>query len=439
MSSNQQSNRQVVITGIGIASPLGMGVEPFWEHLSTGRSGIGPAEILTGTALPGNVAGEVTEFTKSTARKQYLKPQRKSIKVMCREIQLGIASASLAVENSGLDLDAIDHDRLGIEFGANLMFSPPDVLQDASWKCVDEGATDYNFHFDRWGKLGLPAMEPLWLLRYLPNMPGCHIGIAVDAHGPNNSITMDDASANLVLGEAYRIIQRGSADQMIAGTTGTRLHSVKSTHARFWDELAETPEPPATWCRPFDRDRTGQVAGEGACSFILEDSQIAADRKATVYGTVLGAGASCVADRDGTPRLREALAAAMQAALRDASLQPADIGHINAHGEASRKCDVQEAAAIRDIFGELAPTIPVTALKSYFGNSGSGCGTLELAGSLLGLQYGVVPATLNYTTPDPDCPLNIVHGESLAIENKVVLSINVTRMGQASALIVRGE
>jgi 3-oxoacyl-[acyl-carrier-protein] synthase II len=143
-------------------------------------------------------------------------------------------------------------------------------------------------------------------------------------------------------------------------------------------------------------------------------------------------------DRDGEPGIRQALANAMRAALKEAGLTPADVGHINAHGLGSPRSDVEEARAIHDVFGNRASEVPVTAIKSYFGNAGAGCGTLELAASLLALQHGVVPKTLNFETPDPECPLNVVHGEPLPASNKVVLKTNVTRMGQASAVVLQG-
>ena len=436
MNRNEDSGRRVVITGIGVVSPIGLDVDDFWESLSTGTSGISKGELFSYTATPDNVAGEVKSFTESSAKKQYLKRLRKSIKVMCRETQMGVASAFLAVDHSALNLEETDHERFGVDFGANLMFSPPDVLQEACWACVDEDGGQRRFRYEQWGTRGLAGMEPLWLLKYLPNMPACHIGIAADARGPNNSITLDEAAGNLALGEASRIILRGSADVMIAGTTGTRFHPTKSMHASLWDTLATSPEAPEQRCRPFDLDRTGQVVGEGACAFILEEESHAKQRGAVVLGSVLGAGSSCAVNREGRPNHRRSLANAIRSALTDAGLRPDEIGHINANGLGSPVEDIEEARAIHDVFAEAAEQVPVTALKSYFGNSGSGCGTLELAGSVLGLRHGVVPATLNFETPDPECPLNVVHGRPLAVSNRVVLNINVTRMGQASALIV---
>jgi 3-oxoacyl-[acyl-carrier-protein] synthase II len=446
MTDPQETRRRIVVTGLGLFSPIGIGADAYWSSLSSGRSGIAKIEQLEFTAAPRNIGGEVKEFTESSAKKDYLKQQRKSLKVMCREIQLGVASALQAVEHSGLDLDSVDHQRFGVDFGANLMFSPPDVLKDPCWACVDEDDPARDFRYERWGnagegpgRTGMGVMEPLWLLKYLPNMPGCHIGIALSAYGPNNSLTLEEASGLLAVSEAFRIMERGSADVMVAGTTGTRLHPVKSVHAKMWDQLAESDDLPATWCRPFDARRMGQVVAEGSGAIVLEDESAAKARGATIYGLVLGSGASCVIDRGGRPQIRTALANAMRAALRDAGLEPGEIGHINAHGLGTTDSDREEAAAIQDVFGDLGSRVAVTAVKSYIGNAGAGCGVLELAASLLGLQHGVVLPTLNYEQPDPDCPLNVVHGEPLPVENRTVLSINVTRMGQAAAVIVWGN
>jgi 3-oxoacyl-[acyl-carrier-protein] synthase II len=437
MTRSCDSSRRVVITGVGIVSPLGIGYETFAKNLLDGKSGISRLESVAFSGAPKNVGGEIKDFTETTAKNQYLKAQRKSIKVMCREIQFGVASATLAIEHSGLDLEMIDHERFGVDFGANLMFSPPQVLKDACWLCVDEGDPEFHFKHEQWGTKGLSNLEPLWLLRYLPNMPACHIGISADARGPSNSITMNEVSGNLAVGEASRIMMRGLADIMIAGTTGTRLEPTKSMHAALWDILADYgQEPPETWCRPFDKTRTGEVLAEGACSLILEEESHAKARGATILGRILGSGSSCVFERDAPHKITRAIVNAVGVALRDAGLTTADIGHINANGLSTPWVDVDEAQAIHEIFGSAGETIPVTALKSVLANSGAGCGTLELAGSLAGLGQGVVPSTANYRVPDPDCRLNIVHGKPLPIANRILLNVNVTTVGQAAALVV---
>jgi 3-oxoacyl-[acyl-carrier-protein] synthase II len=434
MAGDRDSERQVVITGIGVVSPVGIGLNDFWNSLRSGISGIRATDMLPGAPPKCRFAAEVRDFNPSAFTKT--REQKKALRVMCREIQLGFAAASLALDDAGIKEGETAPERLGVEFGANLMLSPPDDLIEANAACSNPETS--RFEYERWGDVGLGTMFPLWLLKFLPNMPACHIGIAADARGPNNSVTLDEASSNLVIGEALRVIARGHADVMISGSTGTRVHVVKSIHAVLWDKLAMAEGDPASACRPFDRSRTGQVIGEGAGVLILEDATHARNRGARVYGQILGAGSSCVASASGKADTRRALVLAMQGALRDAGLAPGDIGHINAHGLATIESDIHEAQAIHEVFGKLGSKVPVTALKSYLGNAAAGCGSLELAGSLIGLSHGVIPATLNYKNADPECNLNVVAGEPLPSANKTILKINVTRMGQASAVVVRG-
>ena len=432
------NNRRAVITGLGLMTPLGLGAEAFWQKLAAGESGVAPAELPEHVAIgsPDSIGGEVKEFTEKLAKKGPLKPLRKNVKVMCREIQLGAASALDAIGHSGLDVSAIDNSRLGISFGANLMSSPPEVLKLAAGGCTEIIDGKKVFKEELWGDKGFAGMEPLWLLRYLPNMPACHIGIAVDARGPNNSITMDEASGSLAISEAVSIIERNNADMMVAGTTGTRVHPVKSAHARLWWDLAAEPADPTKRCRPFELNRSGEVVAEGSASFILEDRSHAEARGAKIWGEILATAGTCVLSKAGVPDMKQAMVNAMKATLDRAGLSPQDIGHINAHGCGSKEIDLLEASAIHEVFGEYGSQVPVTAIKSYMGNAGSGCGPMELAASVMSLAEGIVLPTLNYDAPDPECNLNVVSGEPLAIENKVCLKLNVTRMGQASATIV---
>jgi 3-oxoacyl-[acyl-carrier-protein] synthase II len=429
-------SKRAVFTGVGIISPVGIGTDAFWQSVAAQKSGISKVELLEASALPMNIAAEVKDFTEVTAKKEYLKKQRKSLKVMCREIKLGVASAHLALADCNVDLEVVNHERLGVEFGANQMFSPAPVLAPGGFACATD---DNQFIFDDWGTLGLEQMEPLWLLKYLPNMPACHIGIHADARGPNNSLTLAESSGNAVLGEALRIIQRGRADLMLSGSCGSRIHPTKCLHAALWDALASyEDEDPATWSRPFNSSSKGQVVGEGACTFMLEEEEHAKARGADILGSVLGAGSSCVRSREGEPNHRLAITHAVNKALKDAGISSDDVGHINAHGLGVQAIDRAEADAIKDVFGNRAATVPVTAPKSFLGNSGAACGMLEIATSLFGLKNGVVPATINYSPDTTDCGLNVVHGEALSIDNKVFLNVNVTGNGQAAALVCCG-
>ncbi|MEZ6147937.1 MAG: beta-ketoacyl-[acyl-carrier-protein] synthase family protein [Planctomycetaceae bacterium] len=432
MSQRQSSRPRVAITGVGVISPIGVGREVFWTNLSTGKNGIGPVEhqFHGERALsPGFVGGEVSDFDEKFAKEVIPKNQRKNIKVMCRDIQMGTSSAMMAVEDAGLDLGAIDHDRMGIDFGANLMFSPPTQLNDPCWNCLDEAG---NFTFSKWARNGITKMEPLWLLKYLPNMPACHIAIFVDARGPSNSITQDEASSNLALIEALNVIHRGAADMMVAGATGARLHEFKVIHAAIWEELGYRPEDPAASSRPFDIERNGEVVAEGSCTFILETEEHAKARGAKILGYLTGGGSSSVKGNQ-----RGAIANAIRAALRTSELTPEDIGHINAHGLGAVDADLAEAQAIHDVFGSRGAEIPVTALKGAMGNSAAAGGNLELAGSLLALQEGLIPPTIHCDNPDPACNLNIVRGQPQATTLRNVLNLSFTRLGQASAIVVQ--
>ncbi|NNJ24663.1 beta-ketoacyl-[acyl-carrier-protein] synthase family protein [Alienimonas chondri] len=436
--------RRVVITGLGVVSPLGIGVDKFLEELKAKRSGIDVVtDVMDTSAAPGNVGGEVPDFDDGVTKEAMPKRQRKFVKVMCREIELGVVSALHAVTHSGLDLDAIDRSRMGVDFGANLMFSPPAVLADAAAACLDphsaETAEPGKFHFERWGQKGMKLMEPLWLLKYLPNMPACHIGIALDARGPSNSLTMGGASGNAVLSEAAHIIERGRADVMVAGTTGTHLHPVRTTNAGLFGELAEGDGPPGAWCKPYDANRIGEVVGEGACTVILEERGHAEARGATIYGEVLGFGSACVSEADATGHLGKAIAVAGRAALRDAGLNPGDLGHINGHGVGSRRSDADECRGLAALLE--GADVPVTGVKGFTGNAGSGSGVQELIASLMMLREGLIPVCLNHQEADADFSgLRFVAGDHAPDGgNKVFLNLNGTRGGQASAAIVRAE
>jgi len=434
---SQTSPRDVVITGIGIFSPLGIGRDAFWSSIADGRTGLKRVELLSYVGTPGCIGGEVSDFNDETTKKQHLKTLRKSLKVMCREIQMGVAAALQAMEDAGLAPGAVAPERIGVGFGANLMSSPPEVLIGAAIKSLTEKNGHPEFDYDRWGEHGMSGMEPLWLLRYLPNMPGCHIGIALDARGPNNSITQDEASSCLAIAEASNTIRRDRADVMITGVTGTRLHAVKSCHSNHWDILADGPAE--TRVRPFDAHRTGEALAEASCCLILEARCHAEARGAKILGTILGCGASAVAGRDGHPDEAAAVFNAATAAMARAGVSAQDLGHINACASGHPARDRYEAAALRRILGDRADAVPVTALKSYMGSAGSSAGLCEIAASLLAAQHGVIPKTLNFATPDAEQPLNVVHGEHQTASNGLFLKTSVTRVGQASAVVIQPE
>lgn len=429
---------RVVITGVGLISPLGNNKAALWERLSSGSSAVAPITSLPAHALPVSFAAEARDFTGHVddfgpLEGEQKKSIRKGLKVMCRECQMGVAAAQLALADAQLGPGKCDPDRSGVVYGSDYMITLPDEYSAGIVDCLDE---ERGFHFSRWGTQGLAKMNPLWLLKYLPNMPASHIAIYNDLRGPNNSLTQREASGNLAIGEAFRVIQRGHADVMVAGATGTRLNPMKAVHAAIGEELATSEEDATKAARPFDRDRRGMVLGEGAGAILLERRDLAERRGATIYGEVIAAASCCAADRNSVPRIEQALTNSMLAALREAGLSPADMGHIHAHGLGTRNCDAAEARAIRNVFEAAADKVPVTAAKSYFGNLGAGSGLVELIASSLALGRGQLFPVLNYTTPDAECPIRVAHGSAIEAGDSF-LNLSVTPQAQASCVIVR--
>jgi 3-oxoacyl-[acyl-carrier-protein] synthase II len=281
-------------------------------------------------------------------------------------------------------------------------------------------------------------IEPIWLLKYLPNMLACHISILMDCQGPSNTITEGDASANLAIAEAARIIARGKADVMVAGGADSKIHPLSFVRMSLHDTMSRWRGEPSAACRPFDRERDGTVPGEGAGVLILEEREHALQRGAKIHGEILGAGSGCDAraagglDPDGS-----GTEIAISSALREAGLQPSEIGHLNAHGAASPVGDLAEARAFHRVFGSMVP--PVTALKGYMGTLASGSGAVELLGSLIGVNQGLIPPVLNCDAPDPACELDLVRGEPRPTQRPIFVKTNITANGQAAALVVRGR
>ncbi len=427
MTAGSSNTPRVVVTGVGVVSPVGTGNDAFWQRLVNGQSGIGFLEAFSNLSLPSKLAAEVRDFDPL----KYLR-QKKMLKVMSRDIQLGVSAAALAMHDAVLSRGAVDPDRLGVAFGAGRISTTPEELAEAAaWYGVDQ-----SFEYDLWGEDSMGQIYPLWLLKQLPNMPACHVAIDHDARGHNNTITSREASALLALSEAVHVIRRGAADCMIVGACGSDIHPIDIARLNLYDNLSRHDDP-ARACRPFDMNRDGSIVGEGAAAFILEDYDFARARGADIYAEVLAVAAGC----DGKGYLNGAggtgLVRAIQAALRQAQIEPREIGHINADGKSTKRDDLVEARAYHRALGDSAETIPVTGLKSYFGNFDAGSGAVELAGSLLALRHRVVPFTLNYETPDPSCRLNVIHHEPHRLKNLTALSVNRTAMGQSAAAIIR--
>ncbi len=288
--------RRVVITGCGVISPVGCSKEAVWESLRERRSGVAKIESMPTDTLPIKAGGEVRGFTGHIDDFGPLDPAvkktiRKGLKVMCREIQMGVAAAQLAIVDAGLDLGQSDRDRIGVIFGSDYIMTLPEEFAAGVQACADD---EQQFHMEWWPGKGMPQVTPLWLLKYLPNMPACHVAIYNDLRGPNDSLTVREASSNLAIAEAYTTIQRGAADVILTGASGCRVHPLRTVHTLLQEELAVGDADPTTLARPFDRDRTGMVVAEGAATMILEELESATRRGATILGEIVGFGSSCV-------------------------------------------------------------------------------------------------------------------------------------------------
>jgi 3-oxoacyl-[acyl-carrier-protein] synthase II len=418
-----QLSREVVVTGVGVASPIGIGYEAARQSLTAGHSGVRRLSTFDTSDFPVRVGAEVVDFDP----KQYVTP-RKSLKVMSRSIQLAFAAANMAVAGSGIAPGAVDPERYGVVFGADMVHIQPEELINAFRHSI----TDGHFHFERWDERALREMYPLWMLRYLPNMPACHVAIAQDARGPNNTIVLAEASSIIAIAEGASVIERGLADVMIVGGTGSRVHPLSWAFRDNWMH-SRRYERPDEISRPFDAGRDGMVYGEGAAAFIIERRALAEARGAKIIARLAGYANAFETCTPGEAFEGRAIRAAIRQSLRAAGLQPADIGHVNAHGLSTIEHDRAEALAIRDTLGD----VPVTAPKSYFGNLGAGTGAVELLATLVAFETGAVPRTLNYEQPDPTCPINVIHSAPQPINGQAAVVLNQTSMGQSVALVLR--
>lgn len=414
---------EVVITGLGVVAPTGIGVPTFWNALVHGQSGIAPLELFSAPGFPANFGGEVRDFDP----KVYVKP-RKSLKVMCREIQTGFSAAAMAMEQAGLGPGGVDPDRLGVVYGSEMFFSNYDDMISAYARCLQDG----EFLFENWGDAFTSEINPLWMLKYLPNMPACHVGIYFDGRGHNNTICSDSISSHVALSEGASQIRRGHIDTMIIGGTGSRV-AINALMFRGPDLLSHRDDDPSKASRPFDKDRDGTVHGEGAAALVLENRATAEARGAKILAVVAGDASRFAIPEQDQPFTSVAVANSVKAVLEDAKLTAKDVSAVVAHGVSIQEDDALEAAAIAETLGE----VPVTAPKSMTGHIGAGCGALDLVTATMMLQESVIPPTLNYETPDPACPLNVVHGEALSASLQTVVCLAQNRTGQVTAVALK--
>jgi 3-oxoacyl-[acyl-carrier-protein] synthase II len=420
------STRRAVLTGVGVISPIGLNTASFWESLRQGHSGVRRIQSFDTRTLPVQIGGEIVGFD---ARNYIDKKERRSLKVMARTIQLAVAAAQIALDDSKVNREQLDPERFGVEFGAGLIATELEELgpaSQASRNCLPD-----RVDLEKWGEAGLSNIQPLWMLKYLPNMLACHVSILHNAQGPNNTITETDVAGLLALGEAYRILQRDQADYFLVGGADSKMNPLSLVRQCLFTPLSRRNDAPEKASRPFDFQRDGIVLGEGAAVFALEELEHARRRAARVCAEVAGFGAAFDRERSG-----RGISRAIRAALDEAGIGPEEVDHVNAHGLSTLDSDAWEARGLQEVFGSCRVPVPVLAPKSYFGNLGAGSGPAELAASVLALQNGLVPATLNYEQPDPDCSVTVVRAPQ-PLARAHVLKISFTELGQCAALVLR--
>ena len=439
----EYSRKRVAITGLGLISPIGSDLERVWDSLTHSKSGISSIDSLPTASLPIQSGGQVKDFTGAIEDygdldKLQQRAIKKNMKVMCREIEMGVAAAQRALAHSGLGADR-NPERCGCLFGCDYILTRPEEFADGvrNARKVSGG----KFDVGAWPQLGLPKVNPLWLLKYLPNMPNSHVSIYNDFRGPNNSITVREASSNLSLAEATSIIQRGAADMMLVGATGTRIHPLRTTHMTLLGDLASQKGDPTEMSRPFDATSDGMVLGEGAGAMTLECYEHAQRRGAKIWGEIIGCGSSMVGPaarphNGGDVRsdyLRQAIRLALQAGLRSAGERLPSNWHLHAHGLSSPSADAAEGEAITEILAEF-PNTPVVAAKSLFGNLGAGSAAIELICSLLALEHDQLFPIKNLKTPAPYARWET--GKTGQSAGRAVLHSSFTLQGQASTILV---
>ncbi len=418
------NSRRAVLTGFGILSPIGSTPAAFWDALLAGRTGIRQIQSFDASTLPCSIGGEIPNFVAKTAiEKNY----RKSLNAMARPVQLGVIAAQLAMQDAGLARGSVVKERLGIEFACVMGATELGDLARAS--AMSSKGPRQPIDMASWGRDGINEIPPMWMLKYLPNMPACHFTVMFDAQGPSNTQIPNDAAGALVFGEALRIIQRGAADVMLVGGSESKIHPLSLSRFNAFAPLTKKSATPESAVRPFDRNREGTALGEGGAAFVLECLEHAQKRGAKILAEVVGFASGMDRGFKGP-----GLAKVIRNALTNAGIQPTDVDHVNAHGLGVRDLDAFEARAIAEVFGR---DVPVFAPLNRFGNMGAAGGVAELAGSVQALQHGLLPATLNHDHPDPDCPIHVHTGEPRPVTRPFAVKISFTDLGQCAVLVLK--
>jgi 3-oxoacyl-[acyl-carrier-protein] synthase II len=403
---------RVVITGLGAVTPLGNTAEEFWASLIQGKSGIGPITRFDSTGFATRIAGEVKGFD---ALKYVDKKDDRKLDLY---LKYALACAVMAVEDAGLDPAKEDGNRFGVLVGSGI--GGLGTLLDSHKTLLDKGP-------DR--------VSPFFIPMLIINMASGLISMRFGARGPNSSVVTACATGNHAIGDATRIIQRGDADVMIAG--GAEAIIIPLTIAGFCQMKAMSTrnDEPTKASRPFDAERDGFVAGEGGGLVVLESLEHARRRDARIYAEVVGYGMTGDAHHMTAPDPEgDGAARAMAAALRDAALEPQAVNYINAHGTSTPYNDKFETIAIKRVFGEHAKRLPVSSTKSMTGHLLGAAGGIEAVATTLTIYHGILPPTINYEKPDPDCDLDYVPNQARKQDVEVALS-NAFGFGGTNAIL----
>jgi 3-oxoacyl-[acyl-carrier-protein] synthase II len=424
--------RRVVVTGLGVVAPNGVGKDVFWSACLNGRSGVGPIRSFDASGHPVSVAAEVHDFDVTP----FVPPgQRKSLKIMSRAMRFAVGAAGLALQDGGLNADWSDPGRIGVVMGTGLVpVELPELTPTLVESCDEEGRLQTR----RLGQRGGEALFPLWILKYLPNMVAAHISLAFNAQGPNSTITTACSAGTQAIGEGFRLIARDDADIVLAGGADSRIDPLLILAYTALGALSQSDRPPTEVSRPFDGRRDGFVLGEGAGVLVLEELDHARKRGAPIYAEVLGLGSSfdAYAATKPDPEARGA-ARAITEALREARLDRSAVDYINAHGTSTRLNDQMETMAVKRVFGEGAKALPLSSIKSMVGHLIGAAGAVEAVALALTLYGGALPPTINQTQPDPVCDLDYVPNTAREMPVRVGVSTSFGFGGQNAALVMR--
>jgi 3-oxoacyl-[acyl-carrier-protein] synthase II len=424
-----------VITGIGWVTPLGYDINSVWTRLLGGDSGVEATSLFDATTFPTKFSAEVRDFDLATFLGQAAAAHADG----SRNTQFALAAAQMAWDGAGLANASLQRDRIGVYLGGGE--GPLDffsVARAGVASCLQEDGSSGEFDAGKWAQVAYQTFQSICEIEQDPHMAGSHLACLFDAQGPNFDTLTACAASTQAIGEACHWIRRGDVDVMISGGTHSMIHPLGVTGFNRLTALSTRNDHATSASRPFDRERDGFVLGEGAGIVILESLDHALARGADIWAEVVGYGSTADAFR--VTDIHEdarGSSAAMRLALEDAGLTTADINYISAHGTGTKENDAIETKAIRHVFGDLAPQIPISSIKSMMGHLIAAAGGVELITCILAIRDGQIPPTINYRTPDPACDLDYVANAARSTPVNAALSNSFGFGGQNDTLIVK--